>query len=288
MFCCFFEFLYEFYCRVKREKLKAFFNFLYSFFFQYPSISFFYYAIFVLLCGDGSSKPQRRGRGPDKKPRKRGSDHKNYKHGLGKTRGCNTERYAAWKEGVLRKDNFCCFVTGETKKDLLTCHHLNSWDIHIDQRYDISNGITLTKTIHQAFHKEYGAGKNTKEQFEKFLMEKYKIFQYPWQNDNHEPTLSVEEIEKRRTSQQEHQKKEFLSLIKKREHKLLSANEGFFVYSKVEIYCPRHGTVSLTTVKRYKHSKTGLCCCGRQAQSDKGTWKHVNDARRRAREEQQK
>lgn len=179
---------------------------------------------------------------------------------------------------MLQKDNFCCFVTGEKNKDLLTCHHLNSWDIHIDGTYGISNGITVTKTIHQAFHKEYGAGKNTKEQFEKFLREKYNIFIYPWQKDNHEPTLSVEEVEARRASQQERQKREFLDLIEKKEHTLLSANEGFYTYSKVEIYCPRHETVNHTIVKKYKYCKTGLRCCGRQAQSDKGTWKHVNDA----------
>lgn len=230
----------------------------------------------------------KRGRGPDKKPRKSCPDHKNYKHGLGRTRGVNTERYAAWKEGVLQRYNFCCFITGETNKALLTCHYLNSWDIYPDQRYHISNGVPITKAIHNAFHKEYGLGKNTKEQFERFLQERYNLFHYPWQNDNHEPTLSVDEIAARRASQHERLRQEYLSLIEQRGHTLLSANEGFYNRAKVEIFCPRHQTENQTTVKKYKHSRTGLRCCGWQAQSDKGTWKHVNDARRRSREAQER
>lgn len=98
-----FELRYQFHffskkSRVKIKKLATFFKFLY-FFFQYTF--FTQNTIFVLFCAD--DLPKKRGRGgPDKKPRKRGPEHKNYKHGLGKTRGCNTERYAAWKERVLR------------------------------------------------------------------------------------------------------------------------------------------------------------------------------------------
>lgn len=233
---------------------------------------------------DGKIPPEKpkRHRGPDKKPRKRGSMHGNYIHGLGKTRGIDSQTYAAWKEGVMQQTDFRCFVTGEKNKNLLTCHHLNSWDSFPDQRYDISNGVTLTKEIHRAFHKEYGSGKNTKEQFEKFLQERYQIFQYPWQNDNHEPPLSVEEVMERRASQQDRHREEILSLIDSREHVLLSANDGFFVKSTIEIYCPRHDTTNQGTVKKYKYCRTGLRCCGRQAQSDKGSWEHVNKARREA------
>ena len=222
----------------------------------------------------------KRVRGPDKKPRKRGSMHGNYIHGLGRTRGIDSPVYAAWKEGVMQQNHFRCFVTGEKNKNLLTCHHLNSWDSYPEQRYDISNGVTITKEIHKAFHKEYGAGKNTKEQFEKFLQERFQIFQYPWQNGNHEPTLSVEEVMQRRASQQDRHREEILALIDSRGHVLLSANEGFFVKSTIEIYCLRHDTTNQVTVKKYKYCKTGLRCCGRQAQSDKGSWEHVNKARR--------
>jgi hypothetical protein len=61
--------------------------------------------------------------------------------------------------------------------------------------------VVLQKSIHVAFHKEYGAGNTTTQQFEKFLAKKYKLFSYPWKVDNHEPILSVKEIEARRASQ---------------------------------------------------------------------------------------
>jgi hypothetical protein len=224
--------------------LFAFFKFL-LFFISLKKYAFFPFVLFILFCQRSSSdpkpsqseserdieqksKPAKRHRGPDKKPRKSGSDHGNYKHGLGKTRGVDTPMYAAWKEGVMQQNDFCCFITGEKKKDLLTCHHLNSWDSYPDQRYDISNGVTITKEIHRAFHKEYGAGKNTKEQFERFLQEKYNIYEYPWQNDDHEPTLSVDEIALRRASMHDKYKQDILSLIEKRGHTLISANEGFY------------------------------------------------------------
>jgi hypothetical protein len=256
-------------------------NLFNSLYFSAPHV-LFDFVIFVLFC----QKPF--GRGPDRKPRKRGREHGNYKHGEGKGRGINKDKYAAWIEGVLQRSNFRCFVTGEKRASLLVCHHLNSWDSYPEQRYEISNGIAITKEIHRAFHKEYGSGKNMREQFERFLEEKYNIVHYPWQNENHEPTLSVEEIAACRASQQDRQKEEILLLIERRGHTLLSAKEGFYTKSPVEIYCPLHETVNQTTVKKYKYSKTGLPCCGWQAQSDKGTWKHVNDARKLLREAKQK
>jgi hypothetical protein len=268
----------------KLKNTQLFSNF---FIFSFSNTPLSLFKIFVLYRGAAlfMTFSKKKTRGPDKKTRKRGSEHKNYKHGLGKTRGWDSDRYASWKEGVLQRDNFCCFVTGKRNKNLLVCHHLNSWDIHPDQKYDIYNGITLTKEIHRSFRREYGAGKNTKEQFERFLQEKYNIFQYPWQHDNHEPILSIEEIEARRASQLERQKQAFLLLIEERGHQLLLANDGFYNSSRVEIYCLQHETVNQTTIRKYRYCKTGLRCCRRQAQSNKGTWKHVNDARRCAREE---
>jgi hypothetical protein len=167
-----------------------------------------FFDIFVLSCSDehpdqtkSDCKSARKGRGPDKKSRKSGKDHKNFKHSFGKTRNFDPKQYAAWKEDVLQRYNFCCFVTGENKKTLRSCHHLNSWDVHPEQRYFLQNGVVLQKSIHVAFHKEYGAGNTTTQQFEKFLAKKYKLFSYPWKVDNHEPILSVKEIEARRASQ---------------------------------------------------------------------------------------
>lgn len=60
-------------------------------------------------------------RGPDKKPRKSKPDHGFYIYGKGKSRDYDPRWYTAWKEGVLQKYAFRCFLTEET--DDLECHH---------------------------------------------------------------------------------------------------------------------------------------------------------------------
>ncbi len=225
-----------------------------------------------------SPKPSR-GRGPDKKPRKSGPDHGLYIHGKGKMRDYDPKLYAAWKEGVLQKYSFRCFITKETED--LQCHHLNSWDISVDGRYDINNGIPLQKRIHQQFHQEYGSGKNTIEQFEKFLKENYQIEDFPWQNENHDPNLTIENIQARQASQKELKKQELLDLIAQRKHELVEAPEGFTARVRISIYCTIHKEQSWTTPTNYRKSRTGMPCCGRQIQSEKGTWAHVNAKRKK-------
>ena len=47
-----------------------------------------------------------------------------------------------------------------------------NWDI--ENRTNVDNGITLSKEIHKKFHKIYGYGNNTKEQFLDFVHQLYK------------------------------------------------------------------------------------------------------------------
>lgn len=74
----------------------------------------------------------------------------------------NTE----WRTKVFKRDNYTCKLTGEKGK--LVAHHLDGYDWCIEKRFDISNGITLREDIHKLFHKLYGYGGNTREQFEEF------------------------------------------------------------------------------------------------------------------------
>lgn len=45
----------------------------------------------------------------------------------------------------------------------------------MDGRYDIHKGVPIKKRIHKQFHKQYGNGNNTIEQFENYLKENYEI-----------------------------------------------------------------------------------------------------------------
>lgn len=86
--------------------------------------------------------PVKKGRGPDKKPRKRGPEHGNYRHGR-KNREYNFSKYRVWLDLVYRKFNFRCFLTNKTKKEAgaLQCHHLDSWSGNEEKRYDINNAV---------------------------------------------------------------------------------------------------------------------------------------------------
>lgn len=78
------------------------------------------------------------------------------------------EEFDVWSLSVKRRDNFTCQITGEKSGDIVS-HHLNAWAKFSNERYDINNGITIRRDLHDLFHKYYGNGDNTREQFEEFL-----------------------------------------------------------------------------------------------------------------------
>lgn len=72
-----------------------------------------------------------------------------------------------WRLGVFGRDKYTCQCCGKNKCDL-NAHHLDGYNWCIEKRFEVSNGISLCISCHLLFHKIYGKGNNTREQFEEF------------------------------------------------------------------------------------------------------------------------
>jgi hypothetical protein len=89
----------------------------------------------------------------------------------------HSQEYKDWRKSVCKRDNWTCQRCGKNFKrdnNNLHAHHLNSFADFEDQRFDISNGVTLCSVCHApryvgSFHNLYGTQHNTREQFEEWL-----------------------------------------------------------------------------------------------------------------------
>jgi len=137
---------------------------------------------------------------------------------MGSNRDMDPEKRKTWILGVKQKNGFKCFIKGETNKKSLCCHHLNTWNWCVDGRYDINNGILIHKDIHQHFQKLFGFADVKTEDFERFLIEYHEWGnkKFPWKQDNHEPSLSVEEIKLKSLSSREKNVKFLIDLCEKK------------------------------------------------------------------------
>ena len=80
----------------------------------------------------------------------------------------STGKERGWRIAIFQRDKRICRKCGVEKRKIVA-HHINSYDIHEKERYDINNGVTLCEECHKDFHHKYGYGKNTREQFEEFI-----------------------------------------------------------------------------------------------------------------------
>lgn len=78
-----------------------------------------------------------------------------------------TPEYRQWRQSVLRKYNFTCQITGQIGGKLVA-HHIFNWAQNKNLRYNLNNGIILSKKIHKLFHQEYWNRNNTLEQLQEF------------------------------------------------------------------------------------------------------------------------
>ena len=84
----------------------------------------------------------------------------------------NRHGHSQWRKQVLERDNYTCQLSGQVGGKL-NAHHLNAYNSDKEHRTDVDNGITITEELHKLFHKLYGVGNNTKEQFEEFKQRYY-------------------------------------------------------------------------------------------------------------------
>lgn len=91
-----------------------------------------------------------------------------------------------WKNAVRQRCSFTCVVTlknNKGRKKGFACHHLNSFDEFIEQRYLPENGVYLQREIHKEFHDIYGYGKNTEIQFAEFCKKNYNFDWFERKNE---------------------------------------------------------------------------------------------------------
>lgn len=88
-------------------------------------------------------------------------------------------QYHQWRNKIFSNYDFTCQCCNKKGGDL-NAHHKDGYNWCAERRLDVSNGILLCDECHTLFHKEYGYGNNTEEQFIEWLgeMETLKFYDY--------------------------------------------------------------------------------------------------------------
>lgn len=101
----------------------------------------------------------------------RGSNHHAWRPDKSPSAYANAVRrsaeYKDWRKAVYERDEHTCQICGR-RGGKLHAHHLNSFTTFPGLRYDPANGVTLCNEHHLEFHRQFGMGANTAEQFYRF------------------------------------------------------------------------------------------------------------------------
>lgn len=77
------------------------------------------------------------------------------------------EQFYQWSRAVMAKANYTCVLSGQ--KGDVCAHHLFNWADYPHLRYEPSNGICISRSLHKKFHQLYGKRNNTVGQFNDFM-----------------------------------------------------------------------------------------------------------------------
>jgi hypothetical protein len=78
---------------------------------------------------------------------------------------------SSWCRQVLALHDYTCCITGQ-RGVKLSAHHMDSFGHHPERREEVHNGAAIGRELHKEFHRLYGYGNNTVEQFAAFYQQK--------------------------------------------------------------------------------------------------------------------
>ncbi|WP_052331229.1 HNH endonuclease [Planktothrix agardhii] len=69
-----------------------------------------------------------------------------------------------WRKAVFERDAYTCQHCGDSKGGNLNAHHIKSFALYPELRYELSNGITLCKSCHRQVHFKPNSIRNMKKE----------------------------------------------------------------------------------------------------------------------------
>lgn len=103
---------------------------------------------------------------------KRGRDNPMYNHNISleeREKRRSFTGYQMWRKQVYERDSYTCQLCKKPSSGDIVAHHIDGYNWCVEKRTMVDNGVTLCEDCHKAFHKKYGKGDNTREQWEDFV-----------------------------------------------------------------------------------------------------------------------